>query len=93
MSKYKIIEVLACNSSDEFVRRYWYDTPEKKIYEVWKFNKSRFLFWTSEEWLLVDNYHTIKDAKDKILRLKGEHPEQLKRKELQKEQPKVVYEE
>lgn len=93
MSKYKIIEVLACNSEDEFVRRYWYNTPEKKIYEIWNFKKSKFLFWTSEDWEFVDYYHGIEDAKDRILRLKGQHPEQLKRKELKKEKPKVVYEE
>lgn len=93
MSKYKIIEVLACNSNDEFVRRYWYNSPEKKIYEVWKFKKSRFLFWISEHCEFVDYYQNLDFAKDAILTLKGEHPEQIKRKELQKQQPKVVHEE
>lgn len=96
MSKYKIIETIAINATEKFIRdyvAYRNNTPSMEIYEVWEFKESRLLFWKSAEWRYVDRAFTLKEAKNKIFKLKGKHPDDFKLEELRKEQPKVVYEE
>lgn len=90
---YKIIETVAANATCKWTRNHYSHQPDKRIFEVWKMEKTKFLRFKSEEWVYEECYYSLNDAKDKILYLKGSHPSQLRRKAAKKIPSIVVYEE
>lgn len=92
--KYRIIKTFVCNYSDHFDREFISRMvgEDSVVYEVHKLEK-KGLFFKKEVWVYINCYTSLERAKEAVLKMKGEHPDQLKIKELKNQLPEVVYKE
>lgn len=84
MAKYRIVKTIMAKHPNEFLRSYYFDLASKPIFVV---EKKTWFGWNYIDW-----EYTQYEADDCILRLKGEHPDQIALRKLLEHEDEVVKE-